>query len=358
MSEPPFTLIDPDGRWVGPADPPADVELFRRLQAEMLAIQALDERLTILVKTGRSSIMTSAAGHEAAHVGIAAAVRRGVDWVFPYYRDQGLLLSLGVDPRLLFGQMLATVADSSKGRQTPTHIGCRALRIFNMSSPVGSHLPVAVGAAMALRRQEPGAAVVCTFGDGATSTGDFHGALTLAAVLAAPIVFVCENNRYAISVPVEAQSPSETIAAKAAGYGMPGHRVDGLDVLAVRDAVAQALDRARSGHGPALLELDLYRFEPHSSSDDDSRYRTRDEIDRHRPRDAVGRLRRFLESRQLVPAGWEADTVREIKTRLAAALAEADGAGAIPPQWMFDDVFADLPWHLAEQRDRLANELD
>src|SRR5689334_22558558 len=194
MREPPFSLIDPDGRWIGAPDPPADAEVLRRLQAEMLAIQALDERFAILVKTGRSSIASSAAGHEAAQVGIAAAVRRGVDWVFPYYRDHGLLLSLGVDPTLLFGQALATLADSSKGRQTPTHNGCRALRIFTMSSPVGSHLPVAVGAAIALARREPNAAVICTFGDGATSTGDFHGGLTMAGVLRAPIVFVCENN--------------------------------------------------------------------------------------------------------------------------------------------------------------------
>ncbi len=358
MPEPPLTLVDPDGRWIGPAEPPQDGETLRRLQSEMLAIRELDERLAILVKTGRSSIMTSATGHEAAHVGIAAAVRIGVDWVFPYYRDQGLLLSLGVDPTLLFGQMLATRADPGKGRQTPTHTGCRALRIFTMSSPVGSHLPVAVGAALALARTEPGAAVVCTFGDGATSTGDFHGALTMAGVLRAPIVFVCENNRYAISVPLEAQSASETIAAKAVAYGMPGQLVDGLDVLAVHRAVSLALDRARGGGGPSLLELDLYRFDPHSSSDDDTRYRPRAEVERQRPRDAIARYRRFLEARDLTTAAWEAATTEGIKTRLATALTEADRAGPIPPHWMFDDVFAEMPWHLREQRDSLAQELD
>jgi 2-oxoisovalerate dehydrogenase E1 component alpha subunit len=354
---PPLTLVDPDGRWVGPGAPPAEPGLDRLLEL-MLEIQELDERLAILVKTGRSSIMTSASGHEAAHVGIAAAIRRGTDWLFPYYRDQGLLLALGVDPVELFGQMLATAADPGKGRQTPTHTGSRPLRIFSMSSPVGSHLPVAVGAALALARREPGAAVVATFGDGATSTGDFHGALTMAGVLRAPIVFVCENNRYAISVPLASQSPSETIAAKAVGYGMPGELVDGLDVLAVRTAVAGALDRAARGGGPSLIELDCYRYQPHSSSDDDTRYRSAEEVERERHRDAVDRYRRFLERQGRWTRAREAAALAAIRERLGLALRRADEAGAIPPQAMFDDVFAALPWHLIEQRDGLAGELD
>src|SRR5439155_10094920 len=234
----PLTLVNPEGAWVGSGSPALEDAELRRIYRAMVAIQQLDQRFAILVGTGKASITAAAAGHEAAQVGIGYAIRREVDWVFPYYRDQGLLLTLGVPAVELFGQMLATRADPTKGRQTPTHMQCKRLRIFSMSSPVGSHLPVAVGAAMALARREPGAAVVCSFGDGATSTGDFHGGLTMAAVQRAPIVFLCENNQYAISVGLEEQIGSETIAAKAVAYGMPGQLVDGLDVLAVRQAVA------------------------------------------------------------------------------------------------------------------------
>jgi len=354
----PYRLIDLEGNWTGESGPDLGDDELRRLYADMLAIQQLDERFTILVRTGKSSIMTSAAGHEAAHVGIARAIRKGVDWLFPYYRDHGLLFAYGVPPVELFGQMLATRVDPGKGRQTPTHVTCAGRRVFSMSSPVGSHLPVAVGAAMALARREPGAVVICTFGDGATSTGDFHGALTLAGVQRAPIVFVCENNRYALSVSLEDQNPGPTIASKAAGYGMPSYWMDGLDALAVGEAVATAVDAVRRGGGPALVELDLYRFGAHSSSDDDARYRTREEIERHRGRDAVIRYRRFLERRGLWTEAWETAVNEEIRSTLAAALHQATAAGAVPPQWMFDDVYAREPWHLAEQRQSLEQDLD
>ena len=324
----------------------------------MLANEQLDERFTILVRTGKSSITTSAAGHEAAHVGIARALRKGVDWLFPYYRDHGLLLAYGVPPVALFGQMLATKSDPGKGRQIPTHSTCAAMRVFSMSSPVGSHLPVAVGAAMALARREPGAVVACTFGDGATSTGDFHGALTFAGVQRAPIVFVCENNRYALSVALEDQNPGPSIAAKAAGYGMPGYWVDGFDVIAVRRVVSDAIEAARAGGGPSLVELDSYRFAPHSSSDDDTRYRSTADAEPFRGRDAIARFRRFLDRRGLWTEQWESAAKEASLQRLGDGLREAAEAGAIPPEWMFDDVFADDPWHLRAQRQSLSEDLD
>ena len=346
MSSPTGTLPEPTG------------DERRRLFAAMLAIRQMDERFALLVRTGRSSIMTPVAGHEAAHVGMARALRRGVDWLFPYYRDQGLLLALGVPPVELFGQMLATQADPAKGRQTPTHTGSRPHRVFPMASPVGSHLPVGVGAAMALARREPGAAVLATFGDGATSTGDFHAALTLAGVERAPIVFACENNRYAISVPLDRQSPSATIAAKAAAYGMPGQVVDGADPVAVWRAVDGALDRARSGEGPSLLELDLYRFGAHSSSDDDTRYRDPALVEAQRESHPIDRGRRELEGGGLWSPEWEQAVLAETGRALDLAIALAERAGGIPPESMFDDVFRVEPWHLAEQRRRLTQDLD
>jgi len=354
----PIRLIDARGAWLAPDGPPHSDDLLRELLVQMLAIRQMDERFQNLVRTGRVSIMTSAAGHEAAHVGMARALERGRDWLFPYYRDQGLLLAYGVPAREIFGQMLATRADPGLGRQTPTHIVAKHLRVFSMTSPVGSHLPAAAGAAIGLARREPGAAVLASFGDGATATGDFHGALTLAGVERAPVVFVCENNQYAISVPLSRQSASVSIAAKAAAYGMPGVVADGFDVLAVERAVGEALARARAAQGPSLVELDLYRYAPHSSSDDDMRYRTSEAVAARRAEDPVDRFRRYLEGRALWDEARERAALASTGAALDAAIAEADAAGPVAPEAMFDDVFAEPPWHLVEQRRRLSYDLD
>ncbi|KIX84586.1 thiamine pyrophosphate-dependent dehydrogenase E1 component subunit alpha [Thermus filiformis] len=353
----PIRLIGEEGEWLGafPLDLPE--ETLRRFYRDMLAARMLDERYTILIRTGKTSFIAPAAGHEAAQVGTAHAVRPGFDWVFPYYRDHGLALALGVPLVELFGQMLATRADPNKARQMPAHPGSKRLNLFTVASPIASHVPPAAGAAISMKLQKTGQVAVCTFGDGATSEGDWYAGINFAAVQKAPAVFVAENNFYAISVNLRLQSGSPTIADKAHAFGIPGYLVDGMDVLASYYVVKEAVERARQGEGPSLVELRVYRYGPHSSADDDTRYRSREEVEEWRRKDPIPRFRRFLEKRGLWDEDWEARLKEEIAREIVLALKEAEEAGEVPPEWMFEDVFAEMPWHLKRQRELLREEL-
>lgn len=353
----PIRLIGEDGEWLGAFPLDLTEETLRRLYRDMLAARMLDERYTILTRTGKTSFIAPAAGHEAAQVGVAHAIRPGFDWVFPYYRDHGLALALGVPLVELFGQMLATRADPNKARQMPAHPGSKRLNLFTVASPIASHIPPAAGAAISMKLQKTGQVVVCTFGDGATSEGDWYAGINFAAVQKAPAVFVAENNFYAISVNLRLQSGSPTIADKAHAFGIPGYLVDGMDVLASYYVVKEAVERARRGEGPSLIELQVYRYGPHSSADDDTRYRSREEVETWRKRDPILRFQRFLEKRGLWDKAWERALWEEIGQEIAKALQEAEAAGEVPPEWMFEDVFAEMPWHLRRQRELLREEL-
>lgn len=353
----PIRLMGEEGEWLEAFPLDLTEETLRRLYRDMLAARMLDERYTILIRTGKTSFIAPAAGHEAAQVGTAYAIRPGFDWVFPYYRDHGLALALGVPLAELFGQMLATRADPNKARQMPAHPGSKRLNLFTVASPIASHIPPAAGAAISMKLQKTGQVVVCTFGDGATSEGDWYAGINFAAVQKAPAVFVAENNFYAISVNLRLQSGSPTIADKAHAFGIPGYLVDGMDVLASYYVVKEAVERARRGEGPSLIELQVYRYGPHSSADDDTRYRSREEVETWRKRDPILRFQRFLEKRGLWDEAWERALREEIGQEIAKALQEAEAAGEVPPEWMFEDVFAEMPWHLRRQRELLREEL-
>ncbi|MER3536997.1 MAG: 2-oxoisovalerate dehydrogenase [Thermus sp.] len=353
----PIRLIGEEGEWLGAFPLDLTEEALRRLYRDMLAARMLDERYTILIRTGKTSFIAPAAGHEAAQVGTAHAVRPGFDWVFPYYRDHGLALALGVPLVELFGQMLATRADPNKARQMPAHPGSKRLNLFTVASPIASHIPPAAGTAISMKLQKTGQVVVCTFGDGATSEGDWYAGINFAAVQKAPAVFVAENNFYAISVNLRLQSGSPTLADKAHAFGIPGYLVDGMDVLASYYVVKEAVERARNGEGPSLVELRVYRYGPHSSADDDTRYRSREEVEAWRKKDPIPRFQRFLAKRGLWDESWEKTLREEIGQEIAEALKQAEEAGEVPPEWMFEDVFAELPWHLVRQRELLREEL-
>lgn len=356
FTEEPLALIDATGKWIAPFDLDLDDETLRRMYVDLLAARLLDERLNVLLRTGKISFVAPTSGHEGAHIGIAHAMRRGHDWVFPYYRDAGLALALTSIDAIL-AQYMATRADINKGRQMPCHPGSVEGRIFNVSSSIASQVPPAVGAAMAKRIQKKDEVTITTFGDGATSEGDWHAAVNLAATRAAPVVFVCENNGYAISVELSDQMKNPDIAGKARAYGMPGYLVDGMDVLAAYYVMREAIERARAGEGPALVEMRVYRYGPHSSSDDDSVYRPREEVERWRRRDPIDRFRRFLEQRGLWDEARETAERARLNEEFAAATARVEAAGTPPAEWMFDDVLAELPWHLVEQRELVRGEL-
>lgn len=348
-----ISLLSEAGVWEAPFDLTLADDTLLTMYRDLVSARLLDERLGTLQRLGKTSFVAPISGHEGAHVGVAHALRAGFDWLFPYYRDLGLVLALGVPLREVFGQTLATRADPNKGRQMPAHPGSGALNIFTVASPIASHLPPAVGAALSMKLQGTGQVAVATFGDGATSEGDFHAALNFAGVQGAPIVFVCENNRYAISVDFHKQSASETIAAKAHAYGMPGYTVDGMDTLACFYVMQEAVAHAREGRGPVLVEMLVYRYGPHSSADDDSGYRSQDEVAAWRARDPLRRFRRFLEKRNLWSEAQEAQLRGDLEQALSSALAEAEAAGALPTAWLFDDVYAEMPEFLRRQLEGL-----
>ncbi|MBO1436341.1 thiamine pyrophosphate-dependent dehydrogenase E1 component subunit alpha [Meiothermus sp. CFH 77666] len=357
FSPEPIRLVDEQGHWIAPFEHGLSPEQLQRFYRDMLAARILDEKLVILIRTGKTSFIAPHAGHEGAQVAIAHALQKGHDWLFPYYRDMGLVLAMEVPLVEIFGQTLGNAADPAKGRQMPSHPGSKSLNIFTVCSAIASHVPPAAGAAISMKLRGTGQVAICTFGDGATSEGDWHAGINFAAVQGAPAVFVCENNRYAISVNISKQTASENIAVKAHAYGIPGYYVDGLDVLASYFVMKEAIERARAGHGPSLVELVVHRFGAHSSADDDSRYRSREELAAERQQDPLLRYQRFLEKEGLWDAQWANELRIELAKEQEAALQEALQAGEPDPLQMFDDVYAARPWHLEEQRRLVMDEL-
>jgi len=353
----PIALLSEEGEWIGPFELSLEDSTLQRFYRDMLQARLLDERLTILLRTGKTSFVAPLSGHEAAQIGIAYALRRGHDWLFPYYRDLGLVLAMGLPLRELFGQVLATQADPAKGRQMPSHPGSRSLNIFTVASPIASHVPPAAGAAVSMKLQGTDQVAICTFGEGATSEGDWYAGINFAAVQGAPAVFICENNRYAISVDYTHQTAAPSVADKAHAFGIPGYQVDGMDVLASYFVVREAIERAREGQGPALVELLVYRYGAHSSADDDSLYRPREEVNYWKARDPILRFQRFLSRRGLWDPAWEESLRKELQAEQEAALSEALNAGEVPAEWMFDDVYAQPTWPLEEGRALIKEEL-
>jgi 2-oxoisovalerate dehydrogenase E1 component alpha subunit len=354
FTEAPIRVIDDAGQWVAPFACDLDAEALRAFYRHMLRARRLDERLSTLQRQGKVSFVASAAGHEAVQVGAALAIEAGRDWVFPYYRDLPLALSVGWPIVEAVAQQMASRLDPARGRQMPAHPGSAALHLFTAASAIASHVPPAVGSAIAQKLAGRGDVTVCSFGDGATSEGDWHAGMNLAGAQGAPVVFLCQNNGYAISVAFRHQSGSADVAVKAQAHGMPGYRVDGMDPLACYYVVRQAVQAARDGLGPALIEALVYRYGPHSNADDDSRYRPHDEVAAWRRRDPIPRFRRFLEGRGLWDDAAERDLAAQLKAEIDEAVRANGAAGRAPLGWMFDDVLAEPPLQLRKQRSALA----
>jgi 2-oxoisovalerate dehydrogenase E1 component alpha subunit len=269
-------------------------EELRRMYRFMVLARLVDERMWVLNRAGQAPFVISGRGQEATQVGYASALRP-TDPMLPYYRDLAAVLVRGLTARdLLLGLFAKAEDPCSGGRQMPSHFGSRRLHIITNSSPVMDHALHACGIAYAAKLRKEDSVVVPSFGEGATASGDFHEALNWAALYRLPVVFVCENNRYAISVPVEKEVPVADVAQRALGYGIPGVAVDGNDVVAVYEAMREAVARARRGEGPTLLECKTYRLVPHSSDDDDRTYRSPDEVEAWRRQDPIERHRRRL----------------------------------------------------------------
>jgi pyruvate dehydrogenase E1 component alpha subunit len=324
------------------------LELYRHLRR----VRLLDERLVQLQRQGRVAFHGSCAGQEAAPVAAALALRAS-DWIFPALRESYAMLVRGYPLERYLAQDFGTSLDSNRGRQMPSHQSARAVNVVSWSSCIGTQLPHAVGMALAAKKQGKSDISLAFLGDGATSHPDFHAALNFAGVFHAPCVFVCQNNQFAISVPVERQSGNPLLFEKAAAYGIPGERVDGNDAEVVRDAIAEAAERARAGAGPSFIECLTYRVGPHSSSDDPSRYRDEAVARAWALRDPVALiLDRLLADGSFDEARDRALT-QELTAELDVAVAAAEQAPPPPVSSLFDDVYAKRPRHLVEQAAQL-----
>jgi 2-oxoisovalerate dehydrogenase E1 component alpha subunit len=261
----------------------------------MLLARKIDERMWLLNRSGKIPFVISCQGQEAAQVGAAFALNREEDYVLPYYRDVGVVLTFGMTAKDLMLSAFAKLEDpNSGGRQMPGHFGQKKNRIVTGSSPVTTQVPHAVGIALAGKMDRKNLVTLVTFGEGSSNQGDFHEGANFASVHKLPVIFMCENNQYAISVPISKQVACEKISDRAIGYGMPGVTVDGNDPLAVYQAVKEAADRARAGLGPTLIETVSYRLTPHSSDDDDRSYRTVEEVAEAKTKDAISTFELYL----------------------------------------------------------------
>jgi len=320
------------------------LELYRHLRR----VRLLDERLVQLQRQGRVAFHGSCAGQEAAPVAAGLALRPS-DWIFPALRESYVMLVRGYPLERYLAQDFGTSLDPSLGRQMPSHQSARSVNVVSWSSCIGTQLPQAVGMALAAKKLGKSDISLAFLGDGATSHPDFHAALNFAGVFRAPCVFVCQNNQFAISVPVERQSGNPLLFEKAAAYGIPGERVDGNDPELVQAAISQAAERARSGEGPSFIECLTYRVGPHSSSDEPSRYRDEAVTRTWLEKDPVALVRSRLVAAGSLDDSRDLQLTQELNAELDVAVAAAEGAPPPPLSSLFDDVYAKRPPHLVEQ---------
>lgn len=334
-------ILSERGRVDRKLEPPLSDEQLIELYRSMVSAREGDGRMLKLQRQGRIGTFPLCTGQEAASCGVALAMKEQ-DWLVLAFREIGAMLMRGIP----FEQILALYAGYEEGNHNP-----QSPRTLPNSIPVGSQIPHATGLAYAARaRGEADTAVVAFFGDGATSEGDFHEGLNFAGVWRAPVVFVCQNNGWAISLPRSEQTASETIAQKAIAYGIEGIQVDGNDALAVYRATSDALERARNGDGPTLIEAVTYRLLMHTTSDDPTKYRGDEEVESWWSRDPIPRLRTYLEKRGIWTKEREEELALEIKTEIDSAVERFESRPPIKPDAPFDDVLATTHDVIEEQR--------
>ncbi|HET7753546.1 MAG TPA: thiamine pyrophosphate-dependent enzyme [Anaeromyxobacteraceae bacterium] len=344
----------------GSADP-ADVKLsdpeLVALYELMVLNRMLDERMIAMQRQGRIGFYIGSIGEEATILGSARAMEPQ-DWLFPSYREHGAVLMRGMPLETFVCNLLGNAGDAVLGHQMPCHEAWRPANFASVSSPIATQIPHAVGAAWAARIKGDDMVSLAWFGEGATSAADFHAGLNFAGVHKVPVVFLCRNNGWAISVPRDVQTGSETIAQKAIAYGIAGERVDGNDLLAVLDATRRARARAAAGEGPTLVECVTYRLEGHSTSDDPRAYRPAEVVEPWRRKDPIARMRAFLEKRGLLRDADDTRIRDAAKHRILDAIHAAERE---PPKpeigTMFEGVYAEPLWQQREQLARLRDEL-
>jgi 2-oxoisovalerate dehydrogenase E1 component alpha subunit len=360
-------VLDEDGRAVGPWDPRLSPDLLRRMLRDMNVVRRFDERMFRAQRQGKTSFYMKSLGEEAIAV-CAAHALDFEDMCFPTYRQQGLLVARGYPLAQMMNQIYSNRADPLQGRQLPIMYSDRTHGFFSISGNLATQFPQAVGWAMASAIKGDSRIASAWIGDGSTAEGDFHSACTFAGVYRAPVILNIVNNQWAISTfSGIAGGQLTTFAARAIGYGLPGLRVDGNDPLAVYAATQWAADRARANLGPTIIELFTYRKEGHSTSDDPTGYRPKDAPSHWPLGDPIERLKQHLVAIGEWDDERQAQLDEEADAQVRAAQKEAEANGVLRaatidfPQdvrTMFEDVYAELPWHLKEQQDQAVAELE
>ncbi|APR83318.1 Branched-chain alpha-keto acid dehydrogenase, E1 component, alpha subunit protein [Minicystis rosea] len=323
-----------------------------RAYREMKRLRLIDARMILLQRQGRVGFYGACTGQEATPIATALALEPS-DWVFPALRESVMMLVRGFPLVTYLAQVYGNAGDILKGRQMPSHMSGRRVNQVSWSSCLGPQIPQAVGAAWAAKLKGDRAVSVGFMGDGSTSEPDFHNAMNFAAVFKTPCVLICQNNHWAISVPSSRQTASATFAVKGRAYGIPSVRVDGNDLLAVHHVVTEAVARARRGEGPTFIEAVTYRIGAHSTSDDPTRYRSQEEVEAWMKRDPLQKLRGYVVGKGLLDEAADTALEAELNAEIAAAITEVEKFGPPARETLFDDVYAELPWHLEEQKAEL-----
>lgn len=355
MSSEVIQILKEDGSVSPDYKPDLSNEELKRLYELMVLTRAYDDRGLKLQRQGRIGFYIGCKGQEACQLGSAYALNPE-DWVFPAYREPGVLFLRGISLKSMICQMIGNAEDPCLGRQMPCHFSYKSVNYGSISSPLATQLPHAVGAAFAAKYKKDKIVTFTYFGDGSTSEGDFHVSLNFAAVYKTPTIFFCQNNQWAISVPFHKQTASESVAIKAKAYGMPGIKVDGNDILAVYQVAKEAIERARNGEGPTLIEAYTYRLGSHSSSDDAARYRSADELSSWEKKDPIIRFELYLKSLGLLTDQDVKDIRENADQMLSDAIKEAEKVGQPALETLFTDVYKDVPQNLREQMNDLINE--
>ena len=341
-------VMDLDGNVDAGLMPDLSPEQVAELYGIMVLTRRLDERMLKLQRQGRLGTFARVLGQEAAHIGAAYAMREG-DWLVPAFRETGSFIVRGIPVE----RVLQYWGGDEWGQHFP-----EGSRVLPVSVPVGTHMLHAVGIGWAMKQDRERVAVLTVFGDGATSEGDFHEAMNFAAVFQAPVIFLCQNNQWAISVPYERQTAAATVAQKAVAYGMPGIQVDGNDIFAVYRVTKEAVERARNGEGPTLIEAHTYRMSDHTTSDDARRYRTAEELAFWQERDPLERLARYMRAAGMLDETAEAAVAAEAEAKVAGWVEAFEAKPPSEPEEIFRHVFAEPTPALVAQQEELLSSLN
>ena len=336
-------ILDENGNCDKKLMPKLSSKDIKDMYKAMVLTRIFDDKLLSLQRQGRVGTIAQVKGQEASNIGSAYALNKE-DWIFPSFRETGSLILRGWPPEMI----ILYFGGDERGSKVP-----EGVNIFTIAIPVATQLPHAVGFAWGVKLKKDKKVVVTYFGDGSTSEGDFHESLNFAGVFKLPIVFICQNNQYAISVPREKQTAAETLAQKAIAYGFEGIQVDGNDVFAVYRATKEALQKARNGKGPTLIECVTYRMADHTTADDASKYRSKAEVEKWKKKDPIDRLRKYMEKNKMWNKKEEEKLIEGLKKKVEDIVKKAESYSKVNPEDIFKYMYKEMPWNLKEQMEEM-----